>query len=173
MGSKRKHFSPLRKKKALFIGRHGEGAENAKKYSKIDVTGKTPVKKEAIVIETPFYDHKVDEDFIFISNEEEDTNTQNSVCNEYIKLSKREEKVIKSKEMLTDISIDACQRILRKQFSVCSGLQDTILGQNLMSKEENGKFVQILHCGTFPWLTVSNINCEKKQNKLLLKLIPW
>ena len=36
MGSKRKKISPLplplRKKKALFIGRHGEGAENARKY---------------------------------------------------------------------------------------------------------------------------------------------
>ena len=46
MGSKRRKFSPLplalRKKKANFIGRHGEGAENARKYREIDVTSKTP-----------------------------------------------------------------------------------------------------------------------------------
>ena len=42
MGSKRKKFSPLplplRKKKTHFIGRHGKGAENARKYKEIDVT---------------------------------------------------------------------------------------------------------------------------------------
>ena len=37
--------------------------------------------------------------------------------------------------MLTDISIDACQRIIWEQFSVRSGLQDSILGQELMFKE--------------------------------------
>ena len=86
MGSKRKNFStlplPLRKKKAPFIGRHGEGAENARKYREIDVTSKTPVKTEAVATEAPLYDHKVDEEFIFISREEEDTNTQNAICNE-------------------------------------------------------------------------------------------
>ena len=51
--------------------------------------------------------------------------------------------------MVTDISIDACQRILRKQFSIRSGLQDTILGQKLIFKEQNEKFVQILHNGSF------------------------
>ena len=30
-----------------------------------------------------------------------------------------------------------------------------------MLKEQNGKFVQILHDGSFHWITVSNINCEK------------
>ena len=80
----------------------------------IDVTSKTPVKPDAVVTETPFYDHKVDEELIFISSEEEDTNMRNAICNEYIKLSKKEEEVIKNKEMLTDISIDACQGILRK-----------------------------------------------------------
>ena len=56
--------------------------------------------------ETPFYNHKADEELIFISGEEEDTNTQNAICNDYIKLSKKEEGVIKNKEMLTDISVN-------------------------------------------------------------------
>ena len=129
----------------------------------IDVTSKTQVKPDAVVTETPFYDHKVDEELIFISSEEEDTNMRNATCNEYIKLSKEEEEVIKNKEMLTDISTDACQRILRKQFSVRSGIKNTILGQKLMFKEQNEKSVQILHNGSFHWLTVSNINCEKNE----------
>ena len=65
--------------------------------------------------------------------------------------------------MLTDTSIDACQRIPRKQFSVWSGLQDTILGQKLMFKEWIEKFVQILHNGSFHWVTLSNINCQKNE----------
>ena len=41
--------------------------------------------------------------------------------------------------MLTDISIDACQRILRKQFNVHFVLQGTILGPKLKLKEQNEK----------------------------------
>ena len=76
---------------------------------------------------------------------------------------KKRKKLLKNKEMLTDISIDTCQRMLRKQFSVRSGLQHTILGQKLMFKEQDEKFVQILHNSSFHWMTVSNINCEKNK----------
>ena len=65
--------------------------------------------------------------------------------------------------MRTDISIDTCQGILRKQFSVRSLLHDTISGQKLMVKEQNEKFVQILHKDSFHWITVSNISCEKNE----------
>ena len=116
----------LRKKKANFIGRYGEGAEKASEYRKIDVTSKTPIKTEAIVTEISLYDHKVDEDFIFVSIEEEGINTL-------------------------------------KNAQKRSGLQDTILGQKLMFKERNRKFVQILHNGSFHWMTVSNINSEKNE----------
>ena len=90
------------------------------------MTSKTPIKTEAIVTEISLYDHKVDEDFIFVSIEEEDINTLR-------KAQKR------------------------------SGLQDTILGQKLMFKEQNRKFVQILHNGSFHWITVGNINSEKNE----------
>ena len=50
MDSKRTNFSPLllpfHKMKEQFIGRHGEGAENTKKYREIDVTSKTPAKQK-------------------------------------------------------------------------------------------------------------------------------
>ena len=45
---------PVRKKEKYFIGGHEEGAENARKYKKIDVTSKTRVKVEAVVTETSF-----------------------------------------------------------------------------------------------------------------------
>ena len=59
----------------------GKDAENARKYSKINVNSKIPAKAETVVTETRFYDHKVDEQFIFISSEEEEINTQNAVSN--------------------------------------------------------------------------------------------
>ena len=58
--------------------------------------------------------------------------------------------------MLTHISIDACQGILRKQFSVRSGLRDTILDQKLVFKEENVEFGQILHRGISQSISVTN-----------------
>ena len=149
MVSKRKNVSPL---PLTLRKRHGEGAENARKYKKIDVTGKAPVKTKAVLTETPFYDR------IYIPNEEEDTNTQNTICNDYINPSKKRKKLLKQGNSERCV-IDACQRILRKQFSVRSGLQDTILGQKLKFKVQNRKFVQILYNSNFHWVTVSNINC--------------
>ena len=77
--------------------------------------------------------------FFFYFKRRQKHNTQNEICNEYIKLSKKGQQVIKNKEMLTYISIDACQRILRKQFNVHFVLQDTILGPKLKLKEQNEK----------------------------------
>lgn len=37
------------------------------------------------------------------------------------------------------------------------------LGQKLMFKEQNEKFVQILHNGSFHCITVSHINFEKNE----------
>lgn len=68
-----------------------------KMQGNIDVTSKTPTKADAVVTETPFYDHQVDEGFIFISSKEEDAVTQNAIPNECVKLSKKEEEFIKSK----------------------------------------------------------------------------
>ena len=47
--------------------------------------------------------------------------------------------------MLTDLTIDKCQKILKNQFHAQYGLQDTVLGQKLMFKEQTGEFVQTLH----------------------------
>ena len=82
---------------------------------------------------------KLRRNFFFISSEDKNPNTQNEICNEYIKLSKKGQQIIKNKEMLTDISIHTCQRILRKQFNVHFVLQDTILGPKLMLNEQNEK----------------------------------
>ena len=51
--------------------------------------------------------------------------------------------------MLTDLTIDKCQKILKNQFHAQYGLQDTVLGQKLMFKEQKGAFLQILHNGNY------------------------
>ena len=47
---------------------------------------------------------------------------------------------------------------LKNQFHAKYGLQDTVLGQKLMFKEQKEEFVQILHNGSYHWDVVSNIN---------------
>ena len=65
--------------------------------------------------------------------------------------------------MLTDLTIVKCQKILKNQFHTQYGLQDTVLGQILMFKEQKGQFGQILHNGGYHLLEKSNINCSKDE----------
>ena len=51
----------------------------------------------------------------------------------------------------------------KNQFHAQYGLQDTLLGQKLMLKEQKGEFVQILHNGNYHWVVISNINCSKDE----------
>ena len=71
--------------------------------------------------------------------------------------------LITGNRMLTDLTIDKCQKILKNQFHAQYGLQDTVLGQKLMFKEQKGAFLQILHNGNYHWVVISNINCSKDE----------
>ena len=51
----------------------------------------------------------------------------------------------------------------KNQFHAQYGLQDTLLGQKLMLKEQKGEFVQILHNGNYHWVVISNINRSKDE----------
>ena len=64
------------------------------------------------------------------------------------------------KEMLTDVHINAAQKLLTQQFPKMHGLQDTILGSKLQFAIETGDFIQILHDGALHWLTISNLFCN-------------
>lgn len=64
------------------------------------------------------------------------------------------------KEMFTDVHINAAQILLAQQFPKMHGLQDTILDSKLQFAIETGDFIQILHDGALPWLTVSNLFCD-------------
>ena len=69
-------------------------------------------------------------------------------------------KVITGNGMLTDLTIDKCKKKIENQFHTKYGLQDTVLGQKLMFKEQKGEFVQILHNRNYHWVVIRNINCS-------------
>ena len=74
-------------------------------------------------------------------------------------LTEREILITKGNDMLTDVSMNCAQEILKKQFP-CPGLQSTYLGQALRFKEEEENFCQILPNGSLHWIAISNLNCQ-------------
>ena len=167
-GSKRKSFTsftlPLRKKKDRNIGRHGEAAQLSKKYRNVKVdlpkiTRPNPTETETVILEDPLPDKKQQEFFEF-SSEEEKKELQ---LHKNLEANDEELKVITGNGMLTNFTIDKCQKKLKNQFHAKYGLQDTVLGQKLMFKEQKEEFVQILHNGSYHWVVVSNINFSKDE----------
>ena len=79
------------------------------------------------------------------------------------KLPDEEIKLTTENGMLTDLTIDKCQKILKNQFHAQYGLQDTVLGQKLMFKEQKEEFVQILHNGNYYWVVIILIAARLKQ----------
>ena len=78
------------------------------------------------------------------------------------KLPDEEIKLTTENGMLTDLTIDKCQKILKNQFHAQYGLQDTVLGQKLMFKEQKEEFVQILHNGNYYWVVIILIAARLK-----------
>ena len=170
--SKRKSFSsfalPLRKKKDRNIGRYGEAAQLSKKYRNVKVdlhkiARANPIETETVALEDPLPEKKQQEVFE-LSNEEEKEELQFQRNLEANKLRDEEIKPINGNGMLTDLTIVKCQKILKNQFHHTQyGLQDTVLGQILMFKEQKGQFGQILDNGGYHLVVKSNINCSKDE----------
>ena len=118
-GSKRKIFSsfalPLRKKKDRNIGRHEKAAQLPKKYRdvKIDlpkITRPNRIETEAVTLEDLLPEKKQQEVFE-LSSEEEKEELQLHKSLEANKLPDEEIKLITGNGMLTDVTIDKCQKI--------------------------------------------------------------
>ena len=168
--SKRKSFSsfalPLRKKKDRNIGRHGEAAQLSKKYRNVKVdlpiARANPIETETVALQDPLPEKKQQEVFE-LSSEEEKEELQFQKNLEANKLRVEEIKPINGNRMLTDLAIVKCQKILKNQFHTQYGVQDTVLGQILMLKEQKGQFGQILHNGGYHLVVKSNINYRKDE----------
>ena len=155
---------PLRKKKDRNIGRHWEAAQLSKKYRNVKVdlpkiTKPNPIETETVIPEDALPEKKQQEVFE-LSSEEEKQELQLHKNLEVNELPDEEIKLTTENGMLTDLTIDKCQKILKNQFHAQYGLQDTVLGQKLMFKEQKGEFVQTLHNWNYQWVVISNINCS-------------
>ena len=76
------------------------------------------------------------------------------------------------KAWLNDRLIDKALELLKHQFPYVDGLQSVLLGQTSAFAVEVGEFVQILHAGQSPWLTISNIGCFHPLVKVYDSLAP-
>ena len=61
-------------------------------------------------------------------------------------------------DWLTDIHISSVNNILRHQFPSVSGLQNTLLGQNLTFERMSKPYVQIIHTDGNHWLAVEGVH---------------
>ena len=132
---------------------------------KVDLTQITrpnPIETETVILEDPLPDEKQQEVFE-LSSEVEKEELQLHKKLEANKLPDEEIKLITGNGTLTDLTTDKCQKVLKNQFHTQYGLQDTIVGQKLMFKEQKGELAQILHNGNCHWVVISNINCSKDE----------
>ena len=75
---------------------------------------------------------------------------------------------ISKNRMLNDNVINVFQKMLGRDIQNASGLQDTVLGQNLKFKPmPNTPFVQIIHAGRFHWVALSTYGCQEGKVFLL------
>ena len=73
---------------------------------------------------------------------------------------------ILNQNMLGDIEINAAQVILKNQFPDIQGMQDTLLGTNLMFRIQSQEMLQILHDGSLHWLLISTLGCSDRVVKI-------
>ena len=176
IGVKRKFFEiPVRRKKAKFQNRHGVKADTAKKASIINVEEHVSDKSSNILTEVVDLEDEINvsndiitqvvdlEDEASVSIDDEEIEYVVNPKQSLISIPSSEVDIIKNNEMLTDLSINVAQKLLKHQFKLEEGFQDTILGQKLMFSEESGKFVQILHNGCYHWVMVTNFNCGENE----------
>ena len=130
----------LRKKKDRNIGRHGESARLSKKNRNVKVdlpkiTRPNSIETETVILEDPLPEKKQKEVFE-LSSEEEKEELQLHKNLEANKLSDEEIQLITGNSVLTDLTISKCQKILKNQFHVQNGPQDTVVGQKLIFKKK-------------------------------------
>ncbi|XP_065679788.1 uncharacterized protein LOC136094113 [Hydra vulgaris] len=165
------HKLPAPKKKSMQFKRVGEKKEKLLAASKIEIT-LNPEKKnvETEVINNNLIDYEnilefVDNNIVIFSDDENDTDKKNDSdeknCISKINLSESDFSDILNNEWLSDNVINIFQNMIKDQFKEVSGLQDTVLGQNLaFSTHINKPFVQVLHNGCNHWVAISTYSCK-------------
>ena len=62
-------------------------------------------------------------------------------------------------DWLSDLHIDAAQKLLKKQYSHADGLQNPVLGSRLMFSVMSSEGIQIINNQKY-WMCVSTIGCQ-------------
>ena len=73
------------------------------------------------------------------------------------------ESLLKPRYWLTDLEINACQNLLKKQHPLCNGLQDTCLSTYNQFQVQPNEFVQIYNANQNHWVLLSTIGCGKDE----------
>jgi len=74
----------------------------------------------------------------------------------------QEDKCTLERDRLNDRHINFVQALLKNQFSLCNGLQNTLL-QGRHTYDVNTKIVQILHVRDNHWIVISNLLCPDNE----------
>jgi len=68
--------------------------------------------------------------------------------------------VLLNGEWLSDVLVNAGQKLIQQAHPHVHGLQDVALGHTLAFVVMKGEFVQVLHSDKGRWVTVSTIGCQ-------------
>ena len=175
---------PMRKRKSQHVNRIGEKrdqTEEAKKFKiygreiipftekgvvgVIDMDGVTTfvstVENCAATVEDPSENSSVQTDESVkttLSHNEKPFIGDPLRCN----LTQKDLSAFFKNRMLNDNVINVFQKMLGRDIQNASGLQDTVLGQNLKFKSmSHTPFVQIIHDGRFHWVALSPYGCQE------------
>ena len=74
---------------------------------------------------------------------------------------------------LSDVLVNAAQRLIQAAHSHVAGLQDVSLGLTLAFDVIQGEFVQVLHTGAGHWVTISTIGCGPAEVDVFDSLCPF
>ena len=83
-----------------------------------------------------------------------------------------DEKVLLNGEWLSDILVNAGQKLIQQAHPHVHGLQDVALGHTLAFDVMKGEFVQVLHSGKGHWVTVSTIGCQTAEIDVFDSMCP-
>ena len=84
------------------------------------------------------------------------------LCNAlYTLTSTNKEEVLSCSSWLSDSVILAAQLLILQEFPHMSGLQHTVLQENMSFQVHRDEFVQIINVRNSHWCTVSNIGCSE------------
>ena len=77
-----------------------------------------------------------------------------------LKFSYSERQEILGDHMLTDMTINFAQNVLKRQYPQNSGFEDTLLGiiSDFSKHLGNSQYTQILHTGSLHWVCISNVS---------------